>query len=97
MSLSYFGENYFGENLKRMRKERNLTVLELSDLTGIARQSIYNWENGKNIPNSLGTRKLLASVFKVSPYAFDDSSALKENPVIQELVKRIEALENNNK
>ena len=37
-------------NLKRIRINKNMTQVELSDKTGITQQNISAYEQGKNIP-----------------------------------------------
>lgn len=37
-------------NLKKIRVDKNITQVELSDMTGITQQNISAYENGKNIP-----------------------------------------------
>ncbi|MBQ7009238.1 MAG: helix-turn-helix transcriptional regulator, partial [Ruminococcus sp.] len=34
-----------GENIKRFRKERNITQEELSEILGVSFQSVSRWEN----------------------------------------------------
>ncbi len=41
----------FSEQLKKIRKDRNLTQQEMADKLGISRQAISNWENDKNLPD----------------------------------------------
>lgn len=37
-------------NLKKIRVNKNITQVELSDMTGITQQNISAYETGKNIP-----------------------------------------------
>ena len=37
--------------LKEVRKERNLTQEELSEIVGVERRTIGYWENGKSVLN----------------------------------------------
>lgn len=41
----------FGNNLKNLRTENNITMQELSDKLGLSRQIISNYENGRKLPN----------------------------------------------
>lgn len=43
----------FTERLKELRTEKNLTLVELAQGTGISKSAIGLWENGKRIPNAL--------------------------------------------
>lgn len=40
----------FRDKLKQARKEKNLTVPELSEKTGLSVITIYNYESGKTLP-----------------------------------------------
>lgn len=42
--------NQFSENLKRIRKEQNLSQEELADQLGVSRQAISKWESGQAYP-----------------------------------------------
>lgn len=42
---------YFGENLKRLRKEKDLTQENLADFLGVAYQTVSKWERGENYPD----------------------------------------------
>lgn len=39
----------FGDRLRRVRKERNLTTQQLGDLLNISNQQVSNYENGKSL------------------------------------------------
>lgn len=42
---------YFGENLKRLRKERELTQEALAECLGVSFQTISKWERGETYPD----------------------------------------------
>ncbi len=42
---------YFGENIKRLRKEKNLTQETLAEFLGVSFQSISKWERGESYPD----------------------------------------------
>lgn len=64
---------YFGEKLKRLRKEKNLSQIDLADKVGVTRSSIANYETGRNYPaNDILTK--FATLFNVSiDYLVDDN------------------------
>lgn len=43
----------FGENLKRIREDRNVTQQELADLTLTRQQTIQRYEAGYSVPNAV--------------------------------------------
>ena len=54
-----------GENIKRMRRERNLTQEEMSAHLGISFQSISKWERGDGYPD-ITMLPVLANYFGIS-------------------------------
>ena len=44
-------EYYFGKNLKKLRKAKKLTLLQLAKILNISKSSISDYENGKSIPS----------------------------------------------
>ncbi|MEA4854485.1 MAG: DUF3955 domain-containing protein [Christensenella sp.] len=41
----------FGEQLRKIRADRNLTQEQVSEKLHVSRQTISNWENNKNLPD----------------------------------------------
>ncbi len=41
----------FGEQIKKLRKDRKLTQQDMADQLGVSRQAVSNWENDKNLPD----------------------------------------------
>lgn len=58
--------NNFGEYLRNIRKKRGLTVLKLSDLSGVSQGFLTNIENGKRKKPSPDILKKLAQPLEVS-------------------------------
>lgn len=85
----------FGDTLKSLREERCISVSALAEMTGFARRTIYDWEKGKAVPASFSSREILANIFHVSPFFFDDDFELEEHPVIKNIMRRIKKLEEN--
>ena len=71
-----------GENILRLRKEANLSQEALSDIVGVTRQTISNWELEETAPNP-EQLKLLSKAFKVS---IDD---LLNNDIQNIVVKKV--------
>lgn len=57
--------NTFGEQLRKLRKQKDLTQQELGDKIGTRRQIIANWEVGNSEP-SLGDLVTLSHFFGVT-------------------------------
>ncbi|MDF0479658.1 helix-turn-helix domain-containing protein [Vagococcus sp. PNs007] len=56
----------FGSNLARLRKERNLTQTEFSEMLGITKQTISNIEQSKAYP-SFTTLEKISQLLKAGP------------------------------
>lgn len=57
--------NDVGKNIKKFRKERNMTQEELAEKMNVTRQAVSNWETAKTEPD-VDTLTRLADVFEVS-------------------------------
>ena len=55
----------FNEQIKRLRKENNLTQEEMAKKLNVTRQAISNWENNRNLPD-FEMIILIAETFGVS-------------------------------
>lgn len=53
------------ENLLIIRKRNNLSQSKLANKIKVSRQTIYNWENGKSVPDILSMAKL-SELYNVS-------------------------------
>lgn len=56
---------YLSENIKRFRREKNLTQETLAEFLGVTFQSVSNWERGESYPD-ITILPEIASFFKVS-------------------------------
>ena len=56
---------YFSENIKRFRKERDLTQEALADYLGVSFQTISKWERGESYPD-IAFLPVIAEFFSVS-------------------------------
>lgn len=54
-----------GENIKKLRQEKNMTQEELAKLLCVSMQSVSRWENKLNYPDILLLPKL-SEIFNVS-------------------------------
>lgn len=52
----------FGENLRSLRKERNLSIKELASLSGLSSVQISNYEHDNYAPNAITTAKLVVAL-----------------------------------
>ena len=55
----------FGDNIKRLRKNKGLKQQEIADILGVKRNTYSDWENGKCKPNYEKLEKI-ADFFGVS-------------------------------
>ena len=74
----------FGENLRKIRKQRNITQEELAELLNVSRQAISKWEAGNGYPETekliLISRELNISL----DYLMNDTSNLSEKETTEE-------------
>lgn len=57
--------NYFGENIRRLRKEKELTQETLADFLGVSAQAVSKWERGETFPD-ITMLPAIASFFDVT-------------------------------
>ncbi len=55
----------FGETIKNIRQENNMTQAQFAIKLNVTRQAVSNWENNKNLPD-IGMLILISDVFHVS-------------------------------
>lgn len=55
----------FSEQIKKLRKDNNLTQQEMADKLTISRQAVSNWENNKNLPD-IEMLIIISQVFHIS-------------------------------
>ena len=77
---------YFGENLKRLRLEKNLTQEKLADFLGVSFQSISKWERGDTYPD-ITMLPSIASFFNVSVDELLGVDKAKEEEDIKRLLE----------
>ena len=77
----------FGEILRRIRKERNLSLDALAEKVGTSKQVISRYEKGERIPKISAVQKL-ANALGVSVYELAGESA---KPVTPDMVRDITA------
>jgi transcriptional regulator with XRE-family HTH domain len=76
-----------GSNIKKLRKEKRMTLEKLSALTHVTRSMISQIENNKSLP-SLTTLQHLSSVLKVPIGSFFESDGDGETPVLTKKDRR---------
>lgn len=59
-------KSYFGENLRRIRKERGMTQKELASLIMVTHSSISEWETGDKYPQIIWIYEI-ASKLGINP------------------------------
>jgi transcriptional regulator with XRE-family HTH domain len=79
-----------GNNIKRMRESKEITITKLSTETGFSRTSIYGWENGVSIPDLVSLKKIslalnvsLAELIEKDP----------DRAILQDVQRKFEELE----
>ena len=73
-----------GENIKRIRRERDLTQEEVAAHLGISFQSISKWERGDGYPD-ITMLPALANYFKISVDELLGMSEIEKNDKYDEI------------
>lgn len=73
---------YIGENIKRLRRERDMTQEELAERLGVSFQSVSRWENGACYPD-MEMIPVIAGFFCVSADTLMGLDAAREEIEIQ--------------
>ena len=60
-----FSTTAVGKKISTLRKERNMTQMELADLMGVSYQAVSNWERGNSMPD-ISKLPELAGIFGVT-------------------------------
>lgn len=81
---------YFGENLKRLRKEKDLTQEDLAEVLGVSFQAVSKWERGESYPD-ITVLPEISAFFKVS---IDDLLGINKAENEKEIKKLIEEHDN---
>ena len=92
-----------GDNIKRLREERQLTQQMLADKLYVSRQTVCRWENGSRCPDLIMAKKLAVELnisldelisdedvdqFTKKGFPFH-SDKVKERKVLEERQKRV--------
>lgn len=79
-----------GENIKKLREERNISQYALAKMLGISQQAIDQWERSKTSPRRKTLEKI-SSMFNVSvDEIFNGSSNSSINKKPKDLIKLLE-------
>ncbi len=77
---------YFGENIKRLRKERQLTQETLADFLGVSFQTISKWERGETYPD-ITMLPVISSFFNITVDNLLGINKTREEERINEYIK----------
>lgn len=87
---------YFGENLKKLRQDRNLTQERLADFLGVSFQTISKWERGDNYPD-ITVLPEIASFFNISVDSILGVNKAENEAEIEEFIEQYDNLFDNDK
>ncbi len=87
---------YFGENLKKLRKSKDLTQDALADFLGMSFQAISKWERGETYPD-ITILPVIASFFGVTVDSLLGTDMIEKEKQINEYCKKYSQLWNEGK
>ena len=74
---------YFGENLKKFRKAKELTQETLADFLGVSFQAVSKWERNESYPD-ITMLPIIASFFGVTVDSLLGTDMIENNRRIEE-------------
>ena len=92
----------FGNNLKALRTENNLSINDLSDKLGMSRQIISSYENNKKLPNlytliqisTFFNCSIDSLVFSNADIDIEKLSSINNSNNVENLLKEVESIFN---
>ncbi len=93
----------FGNFIKKIRKENNLTQKQLADKYHITTKTVSNWENNRNVPEKSLIKKIKKD-FKINDKFIEELNNVEEsnsstekvdNNIVEPEIMKNEELENN--
>lgn len=81
---------YFAENIRQLRRERDLTQEALADFFGVTFQAISKWERGESLPD-ITLLPLIADFFNIS---IDDLLGVDKSKNEEEILSVIDKFDN---
>ena len=79
-----FDMREIGRKISQLRRNKNMTQLELADLLGISYQAVSNWERGDSMPDI----SKLSDLSKIFDITIDELLGnAKETKAVQEIIK----------
>lgn len=82
---------YFGENLKKLRKEKELTQETLADFLGVSFQAVSKWERSESYPD-ITMLPVIASFFDITTDELLGVDKCKREEQIQNYIDEYETL-----
>ena len=81
---------YLSENIKKLRREKELTQEAMAEFLGVTFQSVSNWERGESYPD-ITMLPEIAGFFKIS---VDELLGVNKAENEAEIIKELEAYDN---
>ena len=80
-----------GERINNLRKQQNISQVQLAKALGVSRQAISKWENDQSTPDTLNLIQLADVLGTDSEYiATGNHSAIKSPPEIITVVQKVD-------
>ncbi|XZH18516.1 DUF3955 domain-containing protein (plasmid) [Clostridium perfringens] len=73
----------FGEQIKNIRKERNMTQGQMANILNVSRQAVSNWENNKNFPDL----EMIIKISKIFSFSLDELILGDDGNMTKKLIK----------
>lgn len=86
----------FGEKIKRMRKNRNLTQEQLAEMIDISPRNLSGIEVGANFVKAETLEKILLALNTTTEELFSNMEIKDNKELLADIIKDIKSVENDN-
>ena len=86
----------FGEKIKKMRKNRNLTQEQLAELIDISPRNLSGIEVGANFVKAETLEKILIALNITTEELFSNIEIKDNKELVADIIKYVKSIENNN-
>lgn len=85
------GNNFIGENIRKIRRENGLSQEAFASIVDVSRQTVSTWETGKSFPDSYSLAKICKEFDVKADEFFTDNIIVEDNGKSETALECVEA------